>query len=400
MRARTEAAIGLALLGALVALAAAVGHRENRPEQQDWRASSYLPGPRGTRALAEALGRLGIGVERYRRSSRQLDGLHPPSPALLAVVDPVRPFTPSETRQLLAWHESPGGGDLLLAGEGAAGVMRCFGYQPDLRERDSVRIREPGRWPPLGAVLAASESVVVDSSGIADRGVWSCAVPAYSRIDTLLSGATGRTVALRLVQVEPDRTVLLLADATLLRNRALRETAAGPWALALFAGTYRQVIFEEAHQGFGAGGSLAQATLEWSSRSPLGWTAWQLALVGILMLLAGAIRFGPIRPAIPRQRRSPLEHVRALATALAAARGHDVAIGAVVQGLRRRLLPAGQRGRGDWRAWVDRLSHNVRSRRGLEAAATLHSLTRPGQPPEGVLRAANAVEDVWEELRP
>jgi hypothetical protein len=103
---------------------------------------------------------------------------------------------------------------------------------------------------------------------------------------------------------------------------------------------------------------------------------------------------------IQRRRRSPLEHVRALATALAAAKGHDVAIGAVVQGLRRRLMPAGQRGRSDWRAWVERLSQNVRSRRALDAAATLKSLTRPGQPPEGVLRAANAVEDVWEELRP
>ncbi len=77
-----------------------------------------------------------------------------------------------------------------------------------------------------------------------------------------------------------------------------------------------------------------------------------------------------------------------------------MAIGAVVQGLRRRLLPAGQRSRADWRAWVDRLSHNVRSPRAIEAAARLQSLTRPGQPPEGVLQAANAVEDVWEELRP
>lgn len=400
MRARTEAALALTALAVLVALAAALGQRESRPEQQDPRASTYLPGPRGSRALAEALGRLGLKVDRFRRATRLLEVAGDSGRSVVALLDPVMSYNPSETRQLLAWHESPGGGDLLLAGAGSAEVMRCFGFQPDLRERDSVPVRGPGEWPALGAVLATSARVVVDSSGMADTGIWSCTVPPYARIDTLLGSGTGRTVALRLVRSDMDRQVLLLSDATLLRNRALRETDAGPWALGLFVGAYTRVIFDEGHQGFGAGGSLADATLEWSLHSPLGWTAWQLAIVGLLMLLAGAIRFGPIRSVISRKRRSPLEHVRALATALAAARGHDVAIGAVVQGLRRRLLPAGQRGRTDWRAWVERLSHNVRSPRAVEAAVRLQSLTRPGQPPEGVLQAANAVEDVWEELRP
>jgi hypothetical protein len=148
------------------------------------------------------------------------------------------------------------------------------------------------------------------------------------------------------------------------------------------------------------GGSLAGASLDWSLRSPWGWAAWQLAIVGVLALAAGAFRFGPVRSVVERRRRSPLEHVRALATALAAARGHDVAIGAIVQGLRRRLQPAGQRGRGDWRPWVAHLTDTVRRARARDAARTLGSLTRSGQPPEGVLRAANAVEDVWEELRP
>lgn len=399
MRPRTEAALALGSLALLGILAGALERRGNRPEQLDPRASSYLAGPLGARGLADALGRLKLRVEHYRRGTRQLGALSDSAPTVMAVVDPLIPYGASETHQLLEWHESARGGDLLLAGEGSAGVMRCFGYQPDPRP-DSTRVRETGLWPAVGAVLAASESVVVDSSRIADTGIWTCTVPPYRRVDTLLTSSTGRTLALRLVRSDVDREVLLLSDATLLRNRSLRETDAGPWALRLFLGKYERVIFDEAHQGFGAGGSLADATLEWSLHSPLGWAAWQLAIVGILMLLAGAIRFGPIRSVISRKRRSPLEHVRALATALAAARGHDVAIGAVVQGLRRRLQPAGQRGRSDWRDWVERLSHNVRSPRAVEAAGKLQSLTRPGQPPEGVLQAANAVEDVWEELRP
>jgi hypothetical protein len=284
--------------------------------------------------------------------------------------------------------------------------MRCYGYRLDWRFLDSLDVRPSGEfaggaWPRVAGVLAANrDSVVTDSSRISDAEVRSCAVPMVARVDTLLVATTGRVVALRLVRGDGGGDVILLADATLARNRALRETAAGPFVLGLFAGRFQRVIFEEAHQGFGEGGSLAAATLAWSWRSPLGWGMWQLAMVGVLALLAGAVRFGPPRRVLPRQRRSPLEHVRALATALAAARGHDVAIAAIVEGLRRRLLPSGQRGRGDWRAWLAHLAEHVETPRARDAARTLTTLTRPGQSPEGVLRAANAVEDVWEELRP
>jgi hypothetical protein len=117
-------------------------------------------------------------------------------------------------------------------------------------------------------------------------------------------------------------------------------------------------------------------------------------------LLGAAFRFGPARPIIQRRRRSPLEHVRALATALAAARGHDVAIGRIVEGLRRRLVPSSQRSPTPWRDWLESLGKNLQSDRARNAVRTLKTLTQPGQTPEGVLRAANAVEDVWEELRP
>lgn len=402
MRPRTEAAIGLGAIMLLAALAAALGLRKSRPEQLDPRASSYLPGPRGERALADALIRLGLRVERFRRRPRQLQGGQDSTTrSILALIDPVTGISATEVQDILAWQAWPTGGDLLLAGPGTRPVMRCFGFRPDRRPGDSLRIRAPGDWPAVSAVLAGStDTLVTDSSRVADAGVTSCLVPPIARVDTLLVSVTGRVVALRLTREDLDRRVVLLADAELLRNRSLRETEAGPFALRLFAGAYDRVIFDEAHQGFGEGGSLADATLAWSLRSPWGWLAWQLAVVGLLALLAGAVRFGPVRSVIQRRRRSPLEHVRALATALAAARGHDVAIGAVVQGLHRRLLPAGQRSRADWRAWVEHLANNVRSTRARDAARTLQSLTRPGQPPEGVLQAANAVEDVWEELRP
>jgi hypothetical protein len=253
----------------------------------------------------------------------------------------------------------------------------------------------------MGAVLAAtSDTLVADSSRSADYRVTGCSVPPIATVDTLLTTTSGRAVALRLTRRDLRRRIVLLADAGLLRNRALRETRAGPFALALFAGRYDRAIFEEAHHGFPEGGSLAGATLDWSLRSPWGWAMWQLAVVGALALFAGAIRFGPARMVLERKRRSPLEHVRALATALAAARGHDVAINSMVEGLRRRLLPAGQRARGNPRQWLEHLAEQVRTPRARDAVGALQVLTRPGQAPEGVLRAANAVEDVWEELHP
>jgi hypothetical protein len=406
MQPRTEALIGGGVLVALVSIAALLGSRKGPGEEDDRRPSVYLTGPYGARGLSDALGRMGVEVHRFRRGLRKLEtDSGAAMPAAFVLLDPTEPVTGGDVDKVRAWNDARPEHGLVLAGRGAAAVMRCYGYVLDWRSFDSLDLRSPagavGRWPRVSGVLAASsESVVTDSSRVADAEVTGCAVPMIERAETLLTATTGRVVALRLIRADSGGEVVLLADAALARNRAVRETAAGPFMLGLFAGRFQRVTFEEGHHGFGEGGSLAAATLAWSRHSPLGWGMWQLAVVGVLALLAGAVRFGPPRRVLPRKRRSPLEHVRALATALAAAHGHDVAIGAIVEGLRRRLLPPGQRGRGDWHAWLAHLAEHVESPRARDAARTLTTLTRPGQLPEGVLRAANAVEDVWEELRP
>jgi hypothetical protein len=408
MQARTEALVGAGALIAVVVLAAALGARGDRLGQEDRRPSAFLSGPHGARGLAESLERLGIDVRRYRRGLRQLQ----PDPAVngrtaLLLLDPSTPIRGAEVELVRAWADATPEGGLVLAGRGAAQVMRCFGYALDWRFLDSVEVRSPsvevevGNWPRAAGVLASSsDTIVADSSRLEDTGVTECIVPPIARVDTLVTSVTGRVVALRLEREDTGGEVVVVADAGLFRNRALRDTPAGPFALSLFAGRYRRVIFEEAHHGFQEGGSLAGATLAWSLRSPWGWAMWQMGVVGLLALFGSAFRFGPPRRVIRRHRRSPVEHVRALATALAAARGHDVAIATIVEGLRRRLLPVGQRPQGGWQEWVGRLGQHAKSARAREAVTTLKTLTRPGQSPEGVLKAANAVEDVWQELRP
>ncbi|HEU5218282.1 MAG TPA: DUF4350 domain-containing protein [Gemmatimonadales bacterium] len=402
MRPRDEALVAVLTLAVLGVVAGLLGRDRNPGASRDERPSTFLAGPGGSRALLEAMQHRGIAVRRFRYRPRELDRVETSPRQVLFVLDPSSPPSAPENTALLRFARRA---DLVLAGSGADRLMKCFGYKTRRRFMDSLQVAPPGT--PVGPaspwvsafLVATNQKTVVDSSRGFDVAYASCTVPPLARVDTLLLTPGGQVAALRLTRADRDRRVILVSDAELFRNRALRRTDAGPFALSLVDGKYDQVVFEEYHHGFGPSGSLAGAVLAWSRKSPWGWLVWQAALVGLLALLFGAVRFGLPRPVLGRTRRSPLEHVRALATALAAAKGHDVAIGAIVRGLRRRLLPPALRTRGDWRAWLAGLARSTRSEQGGSALATLDTLTRPGQPSIAVLRAANAVEDLWEDQR-
>jgi hypothetical protein len=398
MRPRTELAIGAALLVALGIAAVALGTRRARVTDVDPRRSTYLSGPSGARGLADAAERLGVTVIRYRRPVESLDAAAGPESTLVAVIGPSIALTSREGARLAA-----DSADLLLAGRRAEWAMRCLGYRVAARAPSEITSPVPEgehRFFEVRADLVRDRAAVVtDSSDLADGRVVTCTVPAARSVDTLLTAAGDRAVALRLTY-ESGRRVTLVADDRLFTNRSLRETGAGPFVLGLVVPRYSRLVVDELHHGYEGGGSLAGATLSWSLRSPWGWAAWQAALVGLVGLLAAGIRFGPVRTAIERRRRSPLEHVRALATALAAARGHDVAVRLMIQGLRRRLSASGRPNRGDLDAWLGGLAASLRTERGREALADLTQLTRRQPSADEVLRAANEVETLWEELKP
>lgn len=403
MRPRDEVLLAALTLAVLGAAAGMLGRARRSTVSQDTRPSTFLAGPGGARALLESMRQLGVEVRRFRLRSRELSALEDGTRQVFVVLDPSYRFSPPEVSAVLGFGREA---DLVLAGEQAENLMRCFGYEVRRRLLDSLQVSPPGRSPgPTAPWVRAllrptNRATVVDSSRAADVAYTSCTVPPMQRIDTLLRSPGGQPAVVRLHRADVDRRVILAADVDLFRNRALRrEDETGPFVLSLIRGEYDRVVFDEYHHGFGAAGSLAGAVLAWSRNSPWGWLVWQAAAVGVLALLFGAIRFGLPRPGIGRTRRSSLEHVRALATALAAARGHDVAIAAIVRGLRRRLLPPALRSRGDWRQWLARLGASTRSPRARAALTTLDSLTRPGQPSDAVLRAANAVEDLWEDQR-
>jgi hypothetical protein len=402
--------LGLALgVLALLALLAQQAGRRNRPaDEVDRRLSTLLTGPDGARGLADALERLGIDVRRWRQRPQFLSSdTGATGHEVFVILDPAYPLSVPSMQAVLRLGDSTSPRmDLVLAGDEVASLMGCFGYMIRSVWPDSVRVAPPDQPPGPEApwahahLVRRGERVYADSSRMEDIGPFRCRVPPFPVRERLLVSESGLPVALRLVpEAGEGRSILLVADADLFRNRALRSTDAGPFTLGLFQGRYSRVTFDEYHQGFGPSGSMAGAVLDWSRRHPLGWAAWQLAAVGLLALGFSAARFGPIRRVIERRRRSPLEHVRALASALAAARGHDPAIAALLRGLRRRLMPAGHRAPGDSTVWLAGARETIRTERGRNALATLRQLTRPGQPADSVRRAALAVEDLWEDLR-
>ncbi len=407
MAPRRELIVALSALTLLVLIAQAVGREGPADaEERDPRVSTLRAGPDGARALADALGLLGVEVRRWKQRPQFLSPDSAGGREALVLLGPsFRPSVPSMTAILRLADSGAAPMDLVLAGEGAGRLMGCFGYGLRRRWLDSLRVVAPGAAPDAddpwtrATLVRRGERVFADSSRLEDIGAFSCPVPAILMRERLLETPGREPVAIRLVREDGGGDVILLADAGLARNRVVRSTEAGPHLLKLFQGRYRRVIFDEYHHGFGPSGSMAGAVVSWSKSHPLGWAVWQLALVGLLALAISAVRFGPARRVIERRRRSPLEHVRALAAALAAARGHDIAIAALVRGLRRRLLPAGQRASGDSSRWLDGVSASVRSPRGKAALDTLRDVTRPGQPADGVRRAALAVEDLWEDLR-
>jgi hypothetical protein len=358
--------------------------------------STFLTDPGGARGLLEATQRLGIDVLRFRERPNKLEKLEARPRQLFVLLNPGAPVSAPDIPILLKFHEST---DLLLAGKRTENLMRCFGYEVERSLLDSVRVdgRQASAAFVRGALIATNEPIATDSSREMDVGRITCKVPVFASVRTLLGSPRG-PVVIRLEE-QSGRRVYLVSDAALLSNHALRNSDAGPFVMGLVAGNYDRVVFDEYHHGYGASGSLIKATAAWSVRSPWGWGAWQLAVVGVLALFFGGLRFGPTLPGIVRVRRSSLEHVRALATALSAARGHDQAIGAMVRGLRRRLAPPAMRARGDWKEWLAQRTDRSTSPNERAALTTLNTLTQPGQPSSSVLQAADAVEDIWQSLQ-
>ena len=415
-----RAEIGLVLLVALaLTIALLAGRRHPRAAQPYEPASTYRTGPTGGRAPYDVLARLGVPVERRRTALFDLARQVRRRPAVLAVVAPEQGLASAEL-EAVARYIGTGGG-LVAVGE-AGGLTECLGWrvaQPDssdLGGRDSAAVALPTGITRLPAVTAVLQAIGHDTlvgktkratelrklgrPGRLLREDGECKAATRMGADTLLATRRGTPVLVR-VRYRGGGSALLVADDAYFRNRAWRDSDAPQLLVPLVVPERRgRVSWDEYHHGSGAEGSLARAVLAWMARSPAGWVLWQLAAVGLIWLGATAVRFGAPRLVLDRRRRSPLEHLEALAAGLEGAAGVETAVALIVSGLRRRLSRAGQPTRGDMRAWLAALELALPGARGRRAVRRLQDiLSKPGGS-ERVLGAAQAVEDVWEELRP
>lgn len=413
---RTE--LGLVLLLAVaLTVALLAGRRHPRATQPYEPASTYYSGPTGGRAPYDVLARLGVPVERRRTTLFDLARQRRRRPAVLVVVAPRRWLVAAE-RVAVARYIATGGA-LVAVGDGG-GLTQCLGWDAAPADsgfaRDSVAVAVPAGLARLPGVSWVLQSVEQDSlegrtkraaglrklerPGSLLREDGECDSAVRQAADTLLATVHGEPVLVRL-RYKGGGRALLVSDDAYFRNRAWRDTDAPALLVPLLVPETRgRVSWDEYHHGHGAEGSLTRAVLAWMARSPAGWVLWQLVAVALIWLVVAAVRFGPPRPVIDRRRRSPLEHLEALAAGFEGAAGVETAVALTVSGLRRRLSRSGQPPHGDARQWLSALELALPGARGRRAARHLQDLlTKPGGP-ERVLGAAQAVEDVWEELRP
>src|SRR3989442_1717658 len=218
-----------------------------------------------------------------------------------------------------------GGGRGLCApaGGGGGGVAPCAGWvatRGGQRLRDSLPVVPRGPELRLPAVASVLKPVERENTPPPDA---SCPLLVASGADTLLAGRDGRPVVLRL-RYPGGGQVTLAADPGYFRNIVWRQTGVAAFAVPLFlAGRRGAIVWDERQQRFGRGGSLTAATLAWLAGAPAGWAMLQLAAVLLVALAVAAVRFGPARRVIDVRRRSPLEHLEALAAGLEGAAGGD-----------------------------------------------------------------------------
>jgi hypothetical protein len=251
--------------------------------------------------------------------------------------------------------------------------------------------------PPVANVLEQGAGARAETPELGE-----CRLLAVAGEDTLLVTRDRRPVVVRL-RYPAGGSIMLWADPGYFRNRAWRVGAVPYFVAPLLAPPHPgSVVWDEYHQGFGENVSLTGATVDWLVGSPAGWASLQLLAVLLIALGVSAVRFGPARPAVERRRRSPLEHLEALAAGLEGAAGVDTAIRLIVAGLGRRLSRTGRQWAptGGDQQWLGALELVLATPRGR---AAVRQLARTASEPGGVerlLAVAQAVEDVWEELRP
>lgn len=327
MRNRREILVLTALVALIVLLALLVGSRR-REGGNDPRPSTYVSAPLGARALRDVLAELKMPLRRRLEPFADAGPIQGP----LAVLAPSDPPSPGEVHALAQWVR--GGGTLIYA------ARRRDPTLDTLRLRLRTLASDTGYAELLaaGRVASVAPGRLTEGVGTVEgfRRGFDPASVSLNRAAVLASaGSTPVVVDFR---VGKGR-VIAWSDAYPLVNRTLKRSRGA----ILFARTAadatqgRALWFDEYHHGFSEGEGTLAGLGRFLARQAAGHAALQVtvALLGLLLLFGR--RFGAPLPPPPVRRRSPLEHVDALAGAYRQARAAQTARRLLLAGLARRL---------------------------------------------------------------
>lgn len=377
------------------------------PFDPDQRLTTYSTGPNAAGGLYEIASRLGW------RTARARSPLHAPldTDAVFAVLNPPEPLSSFETHLILDAVRR-GGGLVYVVGSGTA-----LDDSLKLRRSDSGYAATA---PPRHVTDSCPNERFVNTIPWFQNGVHLYRLiprqplPADTAVFVTVDLPTpsmfmSRGAAVLGVPVGRGR-VVAYADPDLLRNDVIRMCRWGlgvPTVKALdwVSGSKRRtLVFDEFHQGFGSHPGTMAAIWHFLVGTPEGRMVAEAIVAALILILA----LGP-RPIAPRdaeriERRSPLEHVGALARAYEQVSATRVAARQLARGLRRR------HGRGAWSGRTDRPAADA-DERFLVALAASHpavakdtervlAAERRPVSPEGLLAVADAVDRIDQVFSP
>lgn len=381
-RRRRDAILVAGLLTALtLALVVAAAVRRGRaPEHRyDPRASTLLSGIRGTKAYYRVLNELGIEA---RRHFGGIGALPEGEAVVLALLSPPVHLRPREADSLRRRIEA-GAGLLVTAKLAGADLMQEFGFA--VRSRlDTFPVRPAGALRAHGVEALSPAALFFEPAEDAPE------------FEPLIAGGPG-PVALTF-RYGRGR-VVAFADDRYFTNRYLRAADNGVAAVNAVAAYWPgPVVFDEFHQGFRGGAGIYRTVAAFLFGHPLGWGALQLALAGVALLYLRGRRLGAPRPPAPKERRSEMEHVEALAAAYESARACGLAAERIRHGLARRLGVHARVGAGVPEVF-DGLEAIVRGAEAREWVRRLRASAARPLDAAGLVEMARAAHDIEEEVR-
>ncbi len=311
--------------------------------------SSYAVGAGGVRALYETLARLGFVTSRNERPLTSASALD--STSAYALIQPAQPLTTIERTQVLATVRR---GMVLIFTPDDDELTDSLGFELNSSpsgfytlSRTSVaggNPSTPATQDPRAAFQAAFPiSVTVTSKSKSDNQTFLWLQPLPN--DEKAKSDSAHRPALVLGHRFGRGYVIAVAPAQILMNQVMHDPQAAiaiVRALQFANGSAssqkrpRSVVFDEYHHGFGTHADMPAAVTRALTDTPPGRVTLGIVAAALVLLLAFAVR--PLAPVpVPLiSRRSPLEHVGALAHAYSQVDARSLGTGMLVRGLRRR----------------------------------------------------------------